>query len=76
MVACGESRERFHNIFVRTALFQRCPVTAGYLPVDTATLFDKYVPLIEMETSLDLTNLFNLLPGILDVVFDGVVVNK
>ena len=51
MVARGESPERFHNPFVRASLLVLCPAIAGLLPVDTATLFDKYVPFIDIETT-------------------------
>ena len=68
-MARGGFLERSHNPFVRAALLQRCPAISEYLPADTATLFDKYVPLIDIETTLELTKLFNLLPGILGVAF-------
>ena len=76
MMACGESLERFHYPFVRAALLQCCPAIVWYLTVDTDIIFDKYVPLISTETTLELTKLFNLLPGILGLAFDGVTVNK
>ena len=76
MVARGESLERFHDPFVTAAILTRCPAIAGYLPVDARTLFDRYVPTIDIETTLELTKMFSLLPGMLGVAFDGVTVNK
>ena len=76
MVACGESLERFHDPFVRASLLVCCPVIAGLLPADTATLFDKYVPLIDIETTLELTKLFNLFHVMLGLAFNGVMANK
>ena len=75
-MARGESPERFHDSFVRASLPVRCPAVAGLLSIDTATFFDKCVPLVDIETTLELTKLFNLLPGMLGVVFDGVTVSK
>ena len=86
IVACGESLERFHDLFVRAPVLQRCPAIAGYLPVDTVTLFGKYVPLNVMETSLHLnlnsvlsfmmSKFSNLLTVMLVVAFDDMTVNK
>ena len=39
-------------------------------------LFNKYFPLINIEATLKLAKLFNLIPGMLGVAFDGVTVNK
>ena len=75
-MARGESLERFHDPFVTAAILTRCPAIAGYLPVDTRTLFDRYVPTIDIETTLELTKMFSLLPGMLGVAFDGVTVNN
>ena len=76
MMARGVFLERYHNPFVTAALLQRCPALTGYLLVDTATLFDKYVPFIDMEITLELTKILNLLIGMLGVAFDDVTVNK
>ena len=61
---------------MRAALLQRCHTIVEYLSVDTATIFDRYVPLINTNTTLELTKLFNLLSGMIGVEFDGAAVNK
>ena len=77
MVAHGESLERVYDPFVGASLLICCPAIAGLLPADIATLFGRYVPLIDIETTLELTKLFNLLPGMLCVAFyDVTVINK
>ena len=75
MLARGESPDRMMDPWVRAALLQRCPSTVTYLSDSEDSLFQRYVPLIGMETTLELTNMFTLIPGMLGIASDAVAVS-
>ena len=75
MLARGESLKRFMCPWVQAALVVCCPAIATFLPKKAETLFDKFVPIIDMETTLELTKIFELLPGELVISSDGITVN-
>ena len=61
--------------WVRAALLQRCQAITIYLASSEDSLFQRYVPLIGMETTLELTNMFTLIPGMLGIASDAVAVS-
>ena len=60
---------------VRAALLQRCSKIVTYVPNSDNSLFRKYVPLIDTETTLELTKIITVTPGLLGVASDAVKVN-
>ena len=60
---------------MRASLILRCPAIGSCLPMRARTL-DKFVDIVDMETTLELTKMFNLIPGMLCVALDGVTMNK
>ena len=76
MLSRGEPMERMLDPFVRAAFIVRAPAIGAFLPNNADTLYNKFVTIIDMETTLELTKMFNLIPGMLGVAFDGVTANK
>ena len=73
ILARGEYLDRMMDLWVRAAVLQHAPVIASYLPNYEDSLSQRYVPLVNMETTLELTKMFNLIPGMLGIASDAVM---
>ena len=61
--------------WVRAALLQCAPAMVNYLLMPEDALYQKYVPLVDIETTLELTKMFTLIPGMLGIASDAVTVS-
>ena len=75
MLARGEPLDRMMDPWVTAAFLQCAPAIATHLPTSEDSLFQRYGPLIDMETTLELTKMFNLIPGMLGVASGTVTVS-
>ena len=67
--------ERMLDPFVRAAFIVHAPAIGAFLQNNTDTLHNKFVTIVDMETTLELTKMFNLTPGMLCVAFAEVTAN-
>ena len=64
------------NPFVRAAFIIHAPAIGVFLPNNADTLYNKFVTIVDMKITLELTKIFHLILGMLGVAFDGVTANK
>ena len=71
VVARGEPPERFMDPHVKAAFFAHTPASK-YYPNTAKTIYQKYVPRVDVESTIELIKCLQLMPGHSSVALDGV----
>ncbi len=75
-VARRESLERLIDPIVQAGMLANFPAIGKWLPSDARTVYNEHVPKLDQDTFKEMVDIFKMIPGLLNVGFDGATFNR